>query len=108
FPLQERAEAETRGNVGKGGERFSFRICDADAFEPQIELTGPAIDAESSPGNRNLHPAARPVHELLDKGGQPAQVDWPLRQTPKAEPAQEDQRRRGCAEPRQNAVSQSR
>src|SRR5260370_10943176 len=108
FALQEGTEAETGGHVWNRGERFSVRIRDADASEPQIELSGLSIDAEARPGNRNLHPAARPVHELLDKRGQPAQVDWPLRQTPKAEPPPEDQRRRRCTEPRQNAVTQGR
>ena len=105
FSLQQRAEAETRGNLRKGGERFALRVCNADAFEPQIELTGPAIDAEASPGNRDLRPAGGPVRELLDQWGQRAEVDRSLRQTPQAKPAQQDQRRRGCAEPRQNAVS---
>jgi hypothetical protein len=41
-----------------------------------------AIDAEAGPGDRDLQPAAGPVHELLDKGGQPAEFDRPLRQTP--------------------------
>lgn len=85
--MQERAEAETSGHVGKRSERFPVRIRDADASEPQIELSGLAIDAEARPGNRNFHPTARAVDELLDEGGQPAEVDRPLRQTPKAEPA---------------------
>ena len=73
--MQERAEAETSGHLGKGSERFPVRIRDANAFEPQIELSGLPIDAEAGPGNHDLHPAARPVHDLLKKGGQPVKVD---------------------------------
>jgi hypothetical protein len=104
FALQKRAEAETCGHVWKGRERLPVRIRDADPFEPQIELPGLAIDAEARRGDCDLHSAGGPIHDLLDKGGQPAEIERPLRQTPQAEPAQEDQRRRGCAEPRQNAV----
>ena len=102
--LQQGAEAETRGHFRKGGERFPIRVGDSDVFELQIELPTLAIDPETRPGNRDLHPAAGPVYELLDIGGQRVEVDWSLRQAPQHEPAHKDQCRRGCAQPRQNTA----
>ena len=94
--------------AGGGGDMGMMKTMMADPGQSPLAgapLGGARGPSGAMPGQAPMRPTGGPVHELLDQGGQGAEVDRPLRQTPQAEPAQEDQRRHGCAEPCQNAVS---
>ncbi len=71
FAAQQRAEAETRRHLGKGGERLAVRARHANASSRRSSCRVVAVDAEAHPRYRHLEPAAGSVERFLDIGRQP-------------------------------------
>src|SRR6516164_9405269 len=96
---QERADAETCRHLGKGGDRLAIRARQANALQPQIELTVVPVDGEARSRYRDPEPVSRPAESFLDIGGQTIELDGALYQAPQAKRDDEDQRRRERAQP---------
>src|SRR6516162_10433421 len=101
---QQRDEAETCRHLGKGGDRLAIRARQANALQPQIELTVVPVDGEARSRYRDPEPVSRPAESFLDIGGQTIELDGALYQAPQAKRDDHGQRRCYRAEPYREAM----